>query len=483
MEKILTQNINFLKNIFEFSSDLTVREFKLRDGTSAAVLSMDGMVDKTEVTLSITAPLITAVFPTDTDKFSYINDRLLTNCEVAEVTQYEELISYIMSGFAVVAVDGYEKMSAVGTQGFPYRGVTEPTSEIVFRGSREGFSEPLKVNITLIRRRIKNPDLVFKSMEVGRLSKTQICLCYIKSVVSHKILTELEKRLQAVDLDTVLASGYLVSYLTDRNSRSVFSTIGVTERPDTLCGKLTEGRIGIIVDGTPAVIIVPYLFIENYQSFDDYSNRPYFASFIRILKYISFIFALYMPGLYVAITDFHLEYLPTPLLNHINDSLRITPFPLVVEVLLVAFMYEVMREAGLRLPKPLSHAVSIVGALVIGETGVSAGLISAPTLIFVAFSAICSYVLPELYGTVTILKFGYIIAGGMFGVIGIVLLSLTATVSACSLNSFGVPYFSPIAPVSKGIISDNFIRSDWHKLIKHKIKVQNLTGVETDFEE
>ncbi|MBQ9673839.1 MAG: spore germination protein [Ruminococcus sp.] len=482
MLKNLRENINFLKSMMDYSVDFTVRELVLRDGTSAAIFSIDGMVDKTEVTLSISTPLITARIPDDVDLYEFIRDGIVSNCELVEVSTYQEFVNYISSGFAAVGIDGYENMLVIGVQGFPYRGVSEPASEMVFRGSREGFSEPIKINITMVRRRIKNPDLVFKSMEVGDLSKTPICLCYIKSAVSSKILKELEKRLKAVDLDTVLASGYLVSYLTDRNSRSLFSTIGVTERPDTLCGKITEGRIGILVDGTPAAIIVPHLFIENFQSFDDYSNRPYFASFIRILKYISFLLALYMPGLFVAITNFHLEYLPTPLLNHINDALRITPFPLMVEVLIVAFMYEVMREAGLRLPKTLSHAVSIVGALVIGETGVSAGLISAPTLIFVAFSAICSYVIPELYGTVTILKFGYIVAGGMFGLIGIVLLSLVSAVGACSLNSFGVPYFSPIAPVSKGIMSDNFIRSDWHKLSKHKIKVQNMTGAETDFE-
>jgi spore germination protein KA len=263
---------------------------------------------------------------------------------------------------------------------------------------------------------------------------------------------------------------------------NIFSTVGVTEKPDTLCGKITEGRVGILVDGTPSAIIVPHLFIENFQSFDDYSNRPYYASFIRILKYISLFLALYFPGLFVAVTNFHPEFIPTALLNNINDTLQKTPFPLVVEVLMVTFMYEVMREAGLRLPTPLSHAVGIVGALVIGETGVSAGLISAPTLIFVAFSAICSYVLPQLYGTITILKFSFILAGGMFGFVGIVLLSLIVTISACSLNSFGVPYMSPISPLSKGVVSDNFIRRDWQVLSNHKIKVQNMTGAESDFE-
>ncbi len=482
MFKDLQSNIDYLNRLTYKSADFTVRKLILRDGTQTAIITIEGMVNKEGLSLAITSPLISYKFPDNCNKIDFIRDYVLSSSEIIEINSYEELIQFVMSGFAAVAVDGYEKMLVVGIQGFSFRSVSEPASEMVFRGSREGFTEPLRINMTLIRRRIKNPDLVFKTMTLGDLSKTQICLCYIKSAVSEKILKELIKRLENIDLDTVLASGYLVSYLGDTDSNTLLSTVGVTERPDTLCGKITEGRIGIIVDGTPSVIVVPHLFIENFQSFDDYTNRPYFASFIRILKYISLIFALYLPGLFVAITNFHPEILPLELLNHIAKSLETTPFPLMLEVLLVAFMYEVMREAGLRLPKPLGHAVGIVGALVIGETGVSAGIICAPTLIFVAFSAICSYVIPELYGAVSVMKFVYIIVGGIFGIIGIVLVSLISTVLAASLKSFGVPYLSPIAPISKGVVTDNFIRTDWHRLSKHKIRVQNMTGVETNFE-
>lgn len=464
------------------SADFTIREMTLSDGTNIAIFTIEGMVNKEALTLAVSTPLMTSSYPaTVSNKFDYIRDSVLSTAEISEIETFKEVIDFSMSGFAVLAIDGYSKMLVIGIQGFSFRGVSEPSSEMVYRGSREGFTEPLRINMTLVRRRLKTPDLVFKTMTLGDLSNTQICLCYIKSAVSPKILTELERRLKNISLDTVLASGYLVSYLTE-GMPNIFSTVGVTEKPDTLCGKITEGRVGILVDGTPSAIIVPHLFIENFQSFDDYSNRPYYASFIRILKYISLFLALYFPGLFVAVTNFHPEFIPTALLNNINDTLQKTPFPLVVEVLMVTFMYEVMREAGLRLPTPLSHAVGIVGALVIGETGVSAGLISAPTLIFVAFSAICSYVLPQLYGTITILKFSFILAGGMFGFVGIVLLSLIVTISACSLNSFGVPYMSPISPLSKGVVSDNFIRRDWQVLSNHKIKVQNMTGAESDFE-
>lgn len=482
MYKELQRNIDYLKKLTNNSSDFTVRRLKLCDGTDIAIFTIEGMVNKDGLTLSISDPILKVRLPEDCNKYEYIRDKVLSSSEIIEGESFQQIMDFAMSGFAIVAIDNYDKMLVVGIQGFSFRGVGEPSTEMVFRGSREGFTEPLRINMTLVRRRIKNPDLVFKTMTLGDLSRTQICLCYIKTATSDKILKELIRRLKNIELDTILASGYLVSYLGDTNHNTLLSTVGVTERPDTLCGKITEGRIGIIVDGTPSAIIVPHLFIENFQSFDDYSNRPYFASFIRILKYLSFLLSLYLPCIFIAITNFHPEALPRNLLSHIAKSLKDTPFPLMLEVLIISFMYEVMREAGLRLPKALGHAVSIAGALVIGETGVSAGLICATTLIIVAFSAICSYVVPELYGTLTIMKFLLIVAGGVFGFIGIVLISLIAIIAASSLKSFGVPFLSPIAPLSKGVITDNFIRSDWHRLSKHKIKVQNMTGVESDFE-
>lgn len=482
MFKSLKENINYLQDVTSSSADFTVRKMKLNDGTFVAIFTIEGMVNKDGLTLAVSDPLLSATIPTGVNKYEFIRDRVLSTPEIIEINTFDELLDFSMSGFAVLGIDGYEKMLVIGLQGFSFRSVSEPSSEMVFRGSREGFTEPLRINMSLIRRRMKNPDLVFQTMTIGNLSKTQICLCYLKSAVSKSILKELKRRLNNINLDTVLASGYLVSYLGDEDKNTLLSTVGVTERPDTLCGKITEGRIGILVDGTPSAILVPHLFIENFQSFDDYSNRPYFASFIRILKYLSFLFAIYLPSLFIAITDFHPEYIPVGLLTHISDSLETTPFPLMLEVMFVAFMYEVMREAGLRLPKPLGHAVGIVGALVIGETGVSAGLICPTTLIIVAFSAICSYVIPELYGTITVVKFIYIVISGIFGVIGIILASLIATISVCSLKSFGVPYLAPIVPIPKGIISDNFIRSDWHRLTKHKVKLQNMVGVDDKFE-
>lgn len=480
MYKSLSKNISELKSITYNSADFTVRNIELTDKekTKAAVITIEGMCDKEGIAIAIINPLINADYEKHKKEnlYEYIKSSVLSASELVEIDTFNQVMTFSMSGFAVVAVDGSSKMLAIGIQGFSFRSVSSPETEVIQRGPREGFVEPLRINMTMIRRRIKNPDLVFETLEAGDVSKTQMCICYLKSAVSDDILNELRKRLKQTSLSTVMGAGYLVPFLEENNRRSLFSAIGVTERPDTVCGKITEGRIAIIIDGTPSVLTVPHLFVEKFQSVDDYSNRPFYASFTRILKYISFLVAVYLPGLYTAFAAFHPDYFPAMLLQNIITSVSKTPLPVGLEVFLILFIYEVMREAGLRIPRPLGHAVSIVGALVIGEAAVSAGIIGSPTLMVVAIAAICSYVIPELYPAITVARLLLIVAGAIFGLWGIVLLSCVYLVIMCSKTSFGVPYMTPITPFSKKNMRDVFIRSDWKNLSKFTQKVQNLKG-------
>ncbi|MEG2429676.1 MAG: spore germination protein, partial [Oscillospiraceae bacterium] len=235
-----------------------------------------------------------------------------------------------------------------------------------------------------------------------------------------------------------------------------------------------------VVDGTPYALIIPYFFAENFQSLDDYSRKSYYVGFVRILKYISFFIAFLLPGIYVAITTFHPEILPPSLLFNVAASEEITPFPVFIEALLFQFMYEIMREAGLRLPRPIGHAVSIVGALVIGDAAVSAGLVGSPMVLIVALTAIASFVVPSLYEPVAILRFAFIFAGGLFGLYGITLLGLVVLFNICSLASFGTPYMSPISPFSLSAMRDTFIRVGFKKMQKTTAKIQDLNGVKID---
>lgn len=482
MNSSLKENINQLKKMFKNSADFTVRDMKLKSQLklNAAVITIEGMCSKEVVAISVINPLLEYDFEYAKPEkvFELIEKTVLTSSEIVEVNSIDEVITFSTSGFAVIAVDGASKMLAIGTQGFSFRGVNEPESEVVQRGSREGFTEPLRINMTLIRRRIKSPDLVFETVTVGSTSQTQMMICYLQKRVSENILDEVRKRLASCDLKTVLASGYLTDYLEDRGAKSLFSGVGISERPDTVCGKLTEGRVAILVDGTPAVIIVPHLFVEEFQSVDDYSSRPYYAAFVRILKYISFFAAVFLPGLYTAFAQFHPEYFPTGLLIKTSEALLQTPLSVTFEVILITFLYEIMREAGLRIPKPLGHAVSIVGALVIGESAVSAGIISSSSLMVVAAAAICSYVTAALYPPIMVLRFAFVIVGGIFGLWGIVLLACILLINMCGKTSFGVPYMSSLAPFSWRRMRDVFVRDGWRKLGKHTIKIQKFPETE-----
>ena len=311
-------------------------------------------------------------------------------------------------------------------------------------------------------------------MTVGDKSHTEICLCYLRDVVSEDILNELKTRIQHIRLDTVLASGYLITFLEDKGDCSLFSGVGMTERPDTVCGKITEGRIAILIDGTPSVLIVPYLFVENFQTMGDYSYKPYYATLIRLMKYVCFFIAALLPGMYIAVALYNPELFPEQILIQLETSIGNTPFGLVTEILLVLFMYEIMREAGLRLPKSLGHAVSIVGALVIGDTAVNAGLIVAPSLMIVALTAISSYVIPDLYPQLYVMRILFIFAGGMFGIWGVVLLFCMLTVNVCGKSILGVPYTLPISPFRFSLMRDVVLRADWKILSRFTNLIRNV---------
>ncbi|MEE1076534.1 MAG: spore germination protein [Acutalibacteraceae bacterium] len=461
----LDKNIEYLKDKFNSSVDFTIRYLNVNNVRSA-LITMEGMCNKDTLSLTVINPLLTQNYPPveKMELFLYVERSVLASSEISRVEEYEKIMQFIMSGFAVLLIDGCSTALSIGAQGFSFRSVSEPESEVSERGSREGLVEPLRINMTLVRRRIKNPNLKFETMTLGGVSKTDICLCYLTDAVSDTILEKLRKKLKEIDLDNVLASGYLVSYLEDENDHSLFSGVGVTERPDTVSGKINEGRIAILIDGTPSALIIPHLFIESFQTMGDYSYKPYYATLIRWLKYVCFFVASLLPGLYSAVALFNPELFPEQILNKVATSIGSTPFGLVTEILLVLFMYEIMREAGLRLPKTLGHAVSIVGALVIGDTAVSAGLIGAPTLMIVALTAIASYVIPTLYPQMCVLRVLFIFAGGLFGIWGVVLLFCVVVINICGKSVLGVPYTMPLAPFKLFGMRDVAIRGDWRLL-------------------
>ena len=471
----LLENLIYFRSQFDGSFDFVVREFQIT-GTPAALFSLEGMVNKHVVAESVLNPILSAplVELDPWQKFRYIRDNSFSTVDQVQLVAKEEVFDRLANGFAVLAIDGCDKMLAFGVQGFQFRSVSEPSGEVTQRGSREGFVEPLQINMSLIRRRMKTPKLKFERMVIGKNSKTNVCLCYLRGTVSPEVLRMVKKNLGKIQIDTVLAAGYIAPFLERAN---VFNGIGFSERPDTVCGKINEGRIAILVDGTPNVLIIPFLFVENFQSVDDYIARPIYATMIRWLKYLSFFLAIFLPGLYVASATFHPEFLPQPLLLKIAESESETPFPIFMEAIVLHFLYEIMREAVLRVPRPLTHAVSIVGALVIGDAAVSSGLVGAPTLMVIALTAIASYVTPSLYEVTAILRLVFIILGATIGVWGMMLGFGWILVNICVESVYKVPFSSPVSPLSwKGMRRDVLTRIGWQRMAQGSSKVQDMPG-------
>ncbi len=482
LKKSLISNMTYINGKFDGCSDFVSKEL-ITCGRKAVIMEIDNMIDKLQLTQGVLAPLADAKPPvslTDDDAvFNWLRDNTFTFVDQKEAFSYEETIGFLMAGFAVLLIEGIDKAIAFGLQGFKFRGIDEPNTDKSLRGSREGFVEPLRLNMMLVRRRVKNPNLKFEIYNLGSESRTDVCVAYIKGTVAESVLNEVRHRLRTIDLDTLLASGYIQAFFQD-DPFSIFSTVGTTERPDAFCGKLSEGRVGIIVDNTPITLTMPFLFVENFQNMDDYAVGPYYATFTRILKYLSFFTSVLIPGLYVAIGSFHQALLPSQLLYALAQSEEATPFTLVFEALFMQVIYEMVREAGLRLPKQIGFAINIVGALIIGQAAVSAGLIGAPMVIVVAITATTSLITPTLYEPGVVMRFMFIVLAGMAGILGLTLGVAFCVYYLCSLKSYEVPYTAPISPFNGYAWRDVVIRLPWKILAKRKIAAQDLPGSNVD---
>lgn len=393
--------------------------------------------------------------------------------EQVEIFEINDLIEKIMLGFAVILIDGSAKGIAFGVQGYKSRGVQEPDNEAMIRGSKEGFVEAVQVNVSMMRRRLRTTDLKFERMSIGSESKTPVVISYLENRVSKKILGRIKLELENIDIKTVMAAGYLTGFL---NKGGIFATINTSERPDTVCAKLEEGRVAVIVDGTPSVLIMPFLFVENFQCMDDYATKPSYGTYIRYIKYLCFFFSAYLPGLYVGIITGRPELIPDQILVNIAIEEMNTPFNVFWEIFFVNLLYEIMREAGLRAPKVFSQAVSIVGALVVGDMAVSAGLIGTPSLIIIALAAISGYAIPRLYEQLALIRFSVIIISGLFGVWGLLLSFMFVLFNICSEMSFDVPITAPVSPFSLRAMRDVLVRASWRVLRKERSKVQDMSN-------
>ena len=469
-----------LRRQLDNSSDLIIRRAVVC-GIPVALVGYENMFSLQILTQLVIRPLaaLTMEEPSGDKLLRWVREEGILGIQQVECCQMGEIHYLSMSGFVLLLIDGVPRGVALGVQGYSSRSVSPPSAETNVRGSREGFVEPIRTNLSMIRRRIKSPTLKFEPFSVGKRSRTDGFLVYMTDSVSPQLLAQVRRRLAGATLDVALDTGYLQPFL-EGKPLSFFSTVGVTERPDTLAAKISEGRIGILLDGTPFALTVPCLFSENFQSLDDYSYRPYYAAFIRFLKYAAFLVSMLLPGVYVAVITFHPELLPSSLLFNLAASVESTPFSLVFEALLMQFFYEIMREAGLRMPQPIGHAVSIVGGLVIGDVAVRAGLVSTSMIMVVALTAISSFVVPMLYEPTTVLRLLFIVIGGYTGMFGVTLAFAALMMNLCALSAGELPVTAPASPFSLYAARDLLVRLSWRELGRRRLVVDRLPGSHRD---
>ena len=461
----LEKNLEVIKGLLHESSDVTIHEFNFVHDRrfKGALIFINSIADKAEIHKNILQPLMYDVLllqnnaEMDFTKIDTIKKNLISITDNLKVTLLSDLLDNLLAGAAILLVNGSKEALAIKSGKREARSIEEPGTEAVVRGPREGFIENVNVNIALIRNKIKDPDLCVEKFVIGDKSKTDVYIVYIKSVANPKLIDEIRIRLKRIKIDAILESGYIEQFIED-SPYSVFPTISNSEKPDKVAAKMLEGRAAILVDGTPFVLVVPMVFIESFQSVEDYYARPFLASVTRVIRFLSYIISTLGPAIYVALTVFHQELIPTQLLISIAEGRERVPFPAILEAFLMIFTFDILREAGVRLPKPVGQTVGIVGALVLGQASVEAGLISPIMVIVVSATAIASFAVPAQTDSGTILRYIYLALAGIAGGFGVIMGLLATLIHLASLRSFGTPYLWPIVPLNLSGLKDVFIR-------------------------
>ncbi|TCL76378.1 spore germination protein KA [Hydrogenispora ethanolica] len=427
---------------------------------------VDGMVNPEIINEHIIGPILHDVQPKKAGRrpVDILQTQVIQADEVQKTADVKRLTEALHNGDTVLLCAGETEALIISSKGWPTRAISEPESEKTLRGPKEGFTESLMMNLSMVRRRLHTDRLKFSMKVLGARSRTKACICYIEGLASPAILAELEKRLDQIKLDGILGTGYLVEFIKDA-PLSPFKTIGNTERPDVVAAKLLEGRVALILDGSPVAITLPHVFVEYFQSNDDYYINFYFSSINRMIRIASFLFAISVPAIYLALTTFHEEILPTPLLLSISAARQGVAFPTAIELLILGLAFEILREAGMRMPSTIGEALSIVGALILGQAAVQARLVSAPMVIIIGLTAVTGLMIPGLSGAIIILRFVFVIFVTFIGFYGYLFGMIGLLVHLFQIRSFGVPYMTPLNAMNLQDLKDTVLRAPWWYMI------------------
>lgn len=446
----LRDNIEFINNNFYHSSDLIIKNIE-NNNFKGSILFLESITN---------FEMIQNDFLDMLDKVKDKNlDILLESTKITTSDDLAQAIDSILEGCCILILDEYDKVFMFFAQKIDNREINEPENETILRGSHRGFIEDLLTNISSIRKLIVNPKLTIKYFIIGSETKTKVALIYMSNLANSTLINKVEKRLQSISTDMVIGSSFLEEFIEDSPS-SIFPQILDTERPDRVVAQLLEGRVAIMTEGSPTASIMPATFFSFYQAPDDYNSRWITATFFRIIRLMSFIIAVILPSLYIAVISFHFEVIPIHLILLVKNSIHQIPYPPLIEAFIVEIIIQLVIEASIRLPRPIGQTITIVGGLVIGDSIIRAGLVSNVMIIIIALTAIASFSIPsnEMLGAVTIIRWPFMLLASIFGFIGITFGMMFLLIHLCKLESLGTPYFTPLAPLRLQDLKDTFLR-------------------------
>lgn len=467
----ITNCVENIKKKLHYGSDLKERKVQFFS-RRVSLLYLADLTDLNIVNDNLLRPLMEYEGEVGKDYLDIIAKEVLSDAEVSSVETEEEAVQKILKGFTLLIVDKESKILCVNAEKITVRAVETPPNSVVVKGPRQGFNESLKYNLSLLRQRLATEKLAIKTMTLGRLTQTQVAICYLNGVASKKVVNDIMKRLSKIDIDGVLDSSYISNFL-QKKPNSIFKQIGDTEKPDILCAKLLEGRVGIMVDGSPIVLTLPFIILEDLQSSDDYYNQHVRISFVRLLRFVGIILAILLPGVYVSLQVYHYKIIPIEFLITIMNTTQGIPFTPFTEIVFVILLFEVLYEANLRMPQYLGMALSIVGALILGETAVNAGLVSPPAVMIVALSGLTFYVVPNQATQFSMLRLLFTLFGAVLGLFGILLGVIGVVSYLSSFDSYDSAYLGPIAPFVAKDQKDFFIKQSERNMKLRPLSIAN----------
>ncbi len=461
-----------IKTAFCQTSDLEIKQFKTQNNHEIAIVFLSNIIDQLLLSSSVIAPLHDLPETQNDDICDLAMQKIISFSQVSIAKDFDSMTENILNGFCAVLFADSHKILIVECAKWIVRSPNEPPTSAVVKGPREGFVEDFVTNMALIRKRLKTPKLKVDEMVIGTKTNSQVRIIYLQDTADTQVVNKIKQKLNEIDIDGVVDSNYLAEFL-QTGKHNIFKQIGSTEKPDVAVAKILEGRVAILVDGSPIVLTLPYILLEDLQASNDYYTSPGRATFLRYLRLCAGVIAIMLPGLYVALLCHHAKAIPIKLLITITNSIQGIPVPPLLETLFIIFLFEILYEASLRMPRYLGLALSIVGALILGDTAVKAGLISPPAVLIVALTGVMSYTLPELSNQTSFLRLIFTIIGGFMGILGIVLGGIFLIAYLSNMDSYGSPYLAPFAPKIKSDTKDGLRRENMTEMRRRPKSIPN----------